>query len=229
MKNFRVKNFLLFVLGCAAAGLFLYFVIVGRIFILKGLAYALVVVLSVLMCALIIYSLSFLLIKGKKPESPAFDYGMFNLGADGAEGLGERIGGYIAELRELNAHIADAGISGELSQIEGIMRKMQPLLAEETVTAGRKRQLSEFFEYYMPLIVKILNSYRRIEVSELSGQNAAQTKAQVAKIMPVIRKGFEKELDNMFTDEMIDITTDVNVLKSMLSKDGLIDIKDEEG
>ena len=217
-----VKNLLLFVLGCAAVGFCLYFVIVQNIFGLQEFMYGLVLVLSLVMCALVIYLLTFLLIK-KKKQSEVFDFGMFGSGEDKTVGLEGRISVYIAEIRQLNEYIADDGISGELSQIEEIMKKMQPLLKDETITVKRIGQLSEFFEYYMPLIVKILNSYRRIETSALKGENAAETKAQISKIMPVIKKGFEKELDNMFTDEMIDITTDVEVLKSMLSKDGLVD------
>ena len=220
MKN--IKNFLLFVLGCAAAGCLLYFFIAINIFRIEGMAFAAMAALSVLMCALIVYLLSFLLIKEKKRDD-AFDFGMFGSGGDKTAGLIEKTDGYIAQIKQQNDYIADAGISSELSQIEEIMRKMQPLLKEDTVSANRKGQLSEFFECYMPIIVKILNSYKRIENNRLKGSNADETKAQIAKIMPVIKKGFEKELDNMFTDEMVDITADVRVLESMLSKDGLAD------
>ena len=215
---------MLFVLGVAAVGLCLYFVIVRNIFGLQEFMYGFVLVLSLVMCALVVYLLTFLLIKLKKSQPEGFDFGMFGAGEDKTVGLEGRIGVCVAEIRRLNDQIADDGISGELAQIEEIMKKMQQQLKDDTITAKRTLQLSEFFEYYMPLIVKILESYKRIETSELKGENAAQTQAQVSKIMPVIKTAFEKELDNMFTDEMIDITTDVEVLKSMLSKDGLIDV-----
>jgi len=218
-----VKNFLLFVCGCAAAGYCLYFVIIGNIFNLQGFSYTLVVVLALAICALAVYLLSFLLIKEKK-QNLGFDFGLFASGEEKAAGLGGKIDGYAAEMRQINAYIDDAGISSELLQIEEIMRKMRPLLDDETMTSGRRGQLADFFECYMPIIVKILNSYMRIEKNRLKGGNAEETKAQISKIMPFIRKGFEKELDNMFTDEMVDITADVKVLESMLSKDGLTDI-----
>ena len=221
MKN--IKNFLLFVFGCAAVGACLYFVTFGNILRLEGIAYATAAALSVLMCALGVYLLTFLLIKEKKRGEDGFDFGMFDPGENKSAGLADRINEYIAQIKQLNAYIAEAGISEELSQIEEIMRKMLPLLEDETMTANRRGQLSEFFECYMPVIVKILNSYRRIENNKLKGGNAAETKAQISKIMPVIKKGFEKELDNMFTDEMVDITADVKVIESMLSKDGLAD------
>lgn len=219
-----MKNFLLFVFGCAAAGYCLYFVIVGNIFNLQGFWYIFVVLLALVICALVIYLLSFLLIREKKREAPGFDFGLFAPGEDKAAALGGKIEGYAEKIRELNAYIDDAGISNELSQIEEIMRKMRPMPDDETMTANRRGQLSEFFECYMPVIVKILNSYTYIEKNKLKGGNAEETKTQISKIMPVIRKGFEKELDNMFTDEMVDITADVKVLESMLSKDGLTDV-----
>ncbi|MCL1792246.1 MAG: hypothetical protein FWG34_00090 [Oscillospiraceae bacterium] len=220
-----MKKILLFVFGCAAIGAGLYFAVFGNIFRLEGFARAVMSVLSVVMCALLVYLLSFLLIAGKKPKEKEadFDFSMFGSGEERTAGLIDRINKYIAEMKQLNAYIADEGISGELSQIEEILRKMQPLLKDETIPAGRQGQLAEFFECYMPIIVKILNSYRRIENNRLKGGNADETKAQISKIMPVIKKGFEKELDNMFTDEMVDVTADVRVIESMLSKDGLVD------
>ena len=75
----------------------------------------------------------------------------------------------------------------------------------------------------MPTTIKILNSYRRIENQNLTGDNATETKKRVEQSLPLVKNAFEKELDYMFSEEMLDITTDIDVLEAMLSKDGLID------
>ena len=135
----------------------------------------------------------------------------------------DKIDVYLIEIKLLNDSIEDEAVSVELSEIEKIMLKIQSQLKDETKANKRTGQLDQFFEYYMPTVVKILNSFRRIETHELSGDNATETKKRVAEALPFIKRAFEKELDYMFTDEMLDITTDIDVLESMLSKDGLID------
>ena len=139
--------------------------------------------------------------------------------------LNERIDLYSIELKLLDDSIGDEFISSELRQVEQNLKKIQTQLNDDAQKSRDKKveQLSMFFDYYMPATVKILNSYRRIEKQNLTGGNAMETKKRVEESLPFIRKAFEKELDNMFSEEMIDITTDIDVLEALLSKDGLIE------
>ena len=152
-------------------------------------------------------------IKNKKPVNPEL------------KELNERIDLYLIEVKLLNDSIDDDFISSELADIENNLKKIQVQLNDDTKSDIPKRisQLSDFFDYYMPTTIKILNSYRRIESQNLTGDNAMETKRRVEESLPFIKKAFSKELDNLFSDEMMDITTDIDVLESMLSKDGLID------
>jgi 5-bromo-4-chloroindolyl phosphate hydrolysis protein len=142
---------------------------------------------------------------------------------DALKRLTNKIAIHLSEIKFLNESIEDMSVSAELSEIEKTMRTFQAQLKKEPKVIRRISETTQFFEYYMPAIVKILNSYKHIENNELTGENAAETKKQVRDILPLIKRAFEKELDYMFADEMLDITTDVKVLESMLSKDGLID------
>ena len=139
--------------------------------------------------------------------------------------LNERIGLYFIEIKLLNDSIGDEFISAELLEIENSLKKIQIQLNENTQNSKSKKveQLTQFFDYYMPTTIKILNSYRRIEKQNLTGENATETKKRVEESLPFIKNAFEKELDNIFSEEMLDITTDIDVLESMLSKEGLIE------
>ena len=139
--------------------------------------------------------------------------------------LNERINLYFIEIKLLNDSIGDEFISSELYEIEKALKKIQIQLNDDANASKPKiiEQLTQFFDYYMPTTIKILNSYRRIENQHLTGDNAMETKKRVEESLPFVRQAFEKELDNMFSDEMIDITTDIDVLESVLSKEGLIE------
>jgi hypothetical protein len=142
--------------------------------------------------------------------------------------MNERIDLYFIEIKLLNDSIDDEFISGELLEIEKTLKKIQAQINDESKPNLSKKieQLNDFFDYYMPTTIKILNSYRKIESQNLTGENATETKKRVEESLPFIKKAFAKELDNMFSEEMIDITTDIDVLESMLSKDGLINKND---
>jgi len=139
--------------------------------------------------------------------------------------LNERIDLYFIEIKLLNDSIGAEFISAELFEIERTLKKIQSQLNDEAQKSRDKKveQLAQFFDYYMPATIKILNSYRRIEKQNLTGDNAMETKKRVEESLPFIRKAFDKELDNLFSEEMLDITTDIDVLEALLSKDGLIE------
>jgi len=141
--------------------------------------------------------------------------------------LNDRIYLELIEIKILNDSIDDEFVSKELSEIEGIMKKIHVQLNDESKSLESKskkiEQLTQFFDYYMPTTRKILESYKRIEKQRLTGENAMETKKRVEESLPFVKKAFEKELDNMFSDEMLDITTDIDVLESVLSKEGLIE------
>lgn len=226
MKKTILKRVVLFVFGCLAVGIFINYVIVKNIFALQGFVYIAMIALSVLMCGLIMYLLTFLIIKSGKQKSAgySFDVSVSDGGGEvSLEKLIDKVGEHLAKVKQLNDYIEDKAVSDELSEIERSMRKIQVQLKAKTVGFRAAERLEEFFDYYMPLTVKILNSYRRIETNELRGKNAEETKKQVSAALPLIKKAFEKELDYMFTDEMLDITTDIKVLEAMLAKDGLSD------
>ena len=142
------------------------------------------------------------------------------------EALIGKIDGYAAEISSLNHAMDDnISISGELSEIEKTMRKIQARLKEKDSVTNRKstEQIEQFLEYYMPTFLKILNNYKSIEIHNVTDEDAIEAKKQVAEILPEIHTALEKEYNDMFDEINIDIVTDVKMLESMLSMDGLMD------
>ena len=143
---------------------------------------------------------------------------------DGAfYGISAKINAYIGEIDRHGKFIADANVSLELAEIKNILSKMINLLKDEKDIEKYSEQLDQFFSSYFPTVMKILDTYRKIEEQGLNVSSAVETKARIAESIPSVRKALEKELDNMYQNKMLDITTDIDVLESMLAKDGLLD------
>ncbi|MHC1694328.1 MAG: 5-bromo-4-chloroindolyl phosphate hydrolysis family protein [Eubacteriales bacterium] len=126
---------------------------------------------------------------------------------------------YLRRIHQFIIDIVDTGVKASLSEIEVICRN----IFEQIGTRKHKiPQLNRFMEYYMPTTFKLLESYRKIEQQGVSGSNTAELKARVEEVMPIVKKAFKQELDNLYKDEMLDITTDITVLQSVLTKNGLL-------
>ena len=55
----------------------------------------------------------------------------------------------------------------------------------------------------------------------ISGANIDGTKGKVENIMDTIVAAFDKQLDALFGDEALDISTDITVMEQMLAREGI--------
>ena len=60
-----------------------------------------------------------------------------------------------------------------------------------------------------------------LEKQGISGSNITTTKAEIERILDTLIVGYEKQLDNLFGADAIDISSDIDVLETMLKQDGL--------
>ncbi|MCD7838771.1 MAG: hypothetical protein LUG65_07665, partial [Clostridiales bacterium] len=69
--------------------------------------------------------------------------------------------------------------------------------------------------------LKVLNTYAELERQQIQGENITATKRRIEGMMDKVVEGFELQLDKLFENDMLDITSDISVLENMLSQDGL--------
>ena len=67
----------------------------------------------------------------------------------------------------------------------------------------------------------IQRAYAQLESQGVEGENIAAAMSRIEGMMGKVVEGFEKQLDQLFQGDAMDITTDVEVLERMLAKDGL--------
>lgn len=124
----------------------------------------------------------------------------------------------LAEIRGVNDQIADPVMSAKIDRIGEITGKILDYQRKNPSKAG---QLRSFLSYYLPTTLKILRAYAQLEEQGIEGENISAAKARIEGMMDKVVEGFEKQLDKLFQDDALDITTDVAVLEKMLDKDGL--------
>lgn len=126
----------------------------------------------------------------------------------------------LREIRQVNDAIPDEAMSAKIDRIEEITGK---ILAYQKSHPNRENQLRSFLNYYLPTTLKILRAYAQLDAQGVEGENISAAKARIEGMMDQVVSGFEKQLDKLFRDDAMDISSDVQVLENMLKKDGLSD------
>ena len=124
----------------------------------------------------------------------------------------------LTEIRALNDAIADPEMSRKIDRIGEITGNIFAYLREKPDKEGKLRS---FLSYYLPTTLKILGSYAQLEAQGVEGENISAAKERIEGMMDKVVEGFEQQLDRLFQDDAMDITSDVAVLERMLEKDGL--------
>lgn len=86
---------------------------------------------------------------------------------------------------------------------------------------GVKRELRRFESYYLPTVLKLLESYCMLERTGGRGQNTETAKQAVEGKLEEWERGFEEQLDRVCRFARDDIAVETEVLSGMMERDGL--------
>ena len=75
--------------------------------------------------------------------------------------------------------------------------------------------------YYLPTTLKLLNAYDRMGDAGVAGTNIDGTMGRIETMMDTIVTAFDRQLDALFGDIALDISTDITVMEQMLAREGL--------
>ncbi len=124
------------------------------------------------------------------------------------------------QIREENDLIPDPALSRQMDDLERLCGQIFKTVAERPKKAP---QIRRFMDYYLPTTLKMLKSYRVMDQREVTGQNAQDARSRIVKAMGVVLTACGKQLETLYHDDMLDVTTDIEVLEQMLKRDGLVD------
>lgn len=124
----------------------------------------------------------------------------------------------ISEMRRLNDNIPDPQLSQQIDHLEEVTGK----IVDQVVSQPKKLpQIRRFMDYYLPTTLKLLNAYDRMDSTGIAGDNITATKDKVSAMMDTIVRAFDRQLDALFGEEALDISTDITVMENLLAREGL--------
>ena len=85
------------------------------------------------------------------------------------------------------------------------------------------KNVNNFFDYYLPVTIKLLNKYDEIENQRLSSEESKKFMSASKEMMKKIDNAFQKQLSSLYQSDMIDSDAEMKVFESMLKSDGFDD------
>lgn len=143
-------------------------------------------------------------------ETPAVNQELEDMIAQGKE--------FIKRLRDMNDAIECEVISSKLFQLENLLKEIFDRVREHP---EQMSQMQKFMDYYLPTTIKLVQAYSEFDTISVPGENILTAKAEIEKTLDTINKAFAELLNNLFRDTVFDVTTDAQVLQSMLAREGL--------
>lgn len=126
--------------------------------------------------------------------------------------------GYITRFHDLNADIPGIEISAKLDRLEGLLREIFARVKEHPDQMSR---IHELMDYYLPTASKLIEAYRDYDKVSEPGKEILSAKQDIENTMDTINAALGKLLNKLFKDSVLDVTTDAEVLKTVLVQKGL--------
>lgn len=126
----------------------------------------------------------------------------------------------LEQIRSENDRLPEPEISEQIDTIESIANQIFKAVIEQPKKAP---QIRRFIDYYLPTTLKMLVAFRRMEEGNVTGESADNARRRIRESLDMVIEAFNKQLARLYEDDALDITTDIDVLETMLKQDGLID------
>ena len=141
--------------------------------------------------------------------------------ATGSEDVDALLGGIdqnLEALHKLNDAIPDQQLSRALDRMEKAGRGIAAVVENEP---DKARQIDRFARYYLPEVVKLMGAYVELEKNGVRGENAARIVAELRANAETTAAAFENQLDALYSAEALELSTDIEVLDSILKSQNL--------
>ena len=125
----------------------------------------------------------------------------------------------LKQIRGANDKIGHPELSDQISRLEDICRQ----IFKEIQRRPRKAPLiRRSLDYYLPVVLKLLDAYHNMDGQTVQGENVQAAMGKIEGVMENVLKAFHNQLDGLYKDEALDISTDITVLQGMLAQEGLL-------
>ncbi len=124
----------------------------------------------------------------------------------------------LSEMGRLYMSIKDPEVRAKINEIMRITDKITQDAIDDPKDIP---QIKKFMNYYLPTTLKLLNSYDRMSSLGIEGENLDKSMKNINDMLDAAIAAYKKRLDSLFENQALDIETDIEVMNTMLAREGL--------
>ncbi len=129
----------------------------------------------------------------------------------------------LSEMGRLYQSIKDPDVRLKINEL---MRVTDKITQDAIADPSDIPKIKKFLNYYLPTTIKLLNAYDRMGAQGIQGENLDKSMKSINEMLDAAIEAFKKQLDSLFANQALDIETDIEVMNTMLAREGLIGGKD---
>lgn len=124
---------------------------------------------------------------------------------------------FMDEIASLNNNIPDEGITNGLHETYALLKQIQNL---EQRFPKSKDKLNKLYEYYLPILVRILRQYDNLQAAQ-TDPAYLETKEKLNRTINLINDAMKTIISSLTDQDFINLSADISTLEAVLQKDGL--------
>ncbi len=124
------------------------------------------------------------------------------------------------QIKTLIPKVENKEIKQDLKEINETINK---ILEEVEKNPKKEKSLNNFFDYYLPVLIKITTRYDEIENTRLTSKDEKTFMTKAEKVIKDTNKAFKTILSHLYQKDIIDTDADMKVYELMLKADGIVE------
>lgn len=134
------------------------------------------------------------------------------------------------QIANMISKVEDQNLKNQIKEINVTVAKIIETIQSKPEKA---KKMNSFFEYYLPVTLKILTKYDEIENQRLVSYDSKKFMTQTQNMVEKINSAFKNQLNSLYQTEIVDTDAEMKVFEAMLKADGYsvdtdFDIKKED-
>ena len=122
------------------------------------------------------------------------------------------------ELEHLYATIPSLPVKAKIRELIDVSDK---IVQDAIDDPSDVPQIKKFLDYYLPTTIKLLNAYDRMGAQGIEGSNISGTMQSIEEMLDTAVAAYKKLLDSLFANQALDVETDIEVMNTLLKREGL--------
>lgn len=127
------------------------------------------------------------------------------------------------EIYSMINKVEKKSLQEDITEVHDLAKKIIDTVSKNP---NKLNQTQSFFNYYLPVTVKILKKYDLIENQTLDNEEMKKFMKSTENMIVKIKESFKIQLANLYQADMLDTDAEMKVFDSLLKAEGFSDIND---